>query len=188
MTITKEKCLTLWNNAPIKKFLDYHPLEADTSREDGVVLTDDWARVMYLLQEYSGGGYWSATLGIMAFWRALGCRCNVPYGNEIGKLLRDQQIYNYNNSRNVPAILKEISKIVDDDLDQNGKLNSNLRELGFILEVINEKTGFKLEKTEFESKEIQQIVPTQSSLRQTRRSFVNSSSLQDRGYQEVTFN
>lgn len=185
MTITREKCLNLWNNAPIKKFLDYHPKEVDTSRADGVVLTEDWARVMYLLQEYSGGGYWSATLGIMAFWRALGCRCNVPYGNEIGNLLRDQQMYNYNTSRNVPALLKEISKIVDDDLDQNGNLSFNLRELGSILGIIKEKTGFKLEKTEFESKEIQQIVPTHSSLRKTRSSFVDYSSLQG---ERVTFN
>lgn len=74
------------------------------------------------------------------FWRALRCRYNVPYGEEIGNMFYRKQLYTFLHNRDIPTLLSKISRIVgNDDLDKNGELYS-------ILDVIKEKTKFELKE------------------------------------------
>ena len=137
---TKKEWLKLWENAPISQFINFSALDAGELKKDGLKVTDDWARAMYLFQVYSGGGYASAFLGITSFWRALRCRYNVPYGEKIGNLFFEEQLYTFHHNRDIPTLLNKISRIVGNDhLDKNGELSS-------ILDVIKEKTGFPLKE------------------------------------------
>ena len=138
---TKKEWLKLWDNAPIGQFINFSALDANELIKDGFSVTDDWARAMYLFQVYSGGGYASAYLGITGFWRALRCRYNVPYGDQIGNLFFEEQLYTFHHNRDVPTLLCKISRIVGKDtLDQGAELYS-------ILNVIKEKTGFVLKES-----------------------------------------
>jgi len=137
---SKKEWLNLWENAPINKFINYPAMDVDELREKGVVVTDDWARTLYLLQEYSGGGYISAALKITFFWRALKCRYNIPYAEEIGNLFFEEQLVTFGHNRDVPTLLKRISKVIGSrHLDDNG-------ELRMIFDVIKEKTGSEFKR------------------------------------------
>src|SRR5947207_1438467 len=95
----------LWETAPTKQFTEYSALSSDKLREDGYVVTDDWARAMYLLQKYSGGGYLSAALGITSFWRIIQCRHNIPYGEQIGNIFFGELLYTFRYNRDIPTLL-----------------------------------------------------------------------------------
>jgi len=132
---SKKEWEKLWDTAPVNKFLKFGALDAEELRREGVPVTVDWARCMYLLEKYSGGGYLSAAVHVTSFWRAVRCRWNIPYGEEIGNLFFDQLLYTFHGNRDVQTLLARIARIIGSDEI------SPESELGMIFEVINERTG-----------------------------------------------
>lgn len=135
MKYTKEQLQDMWHNAPIKQFLECSTLEAEELKQDGLEVTEDWARAMYLLQEYSGGGYLTALTHTSFFHRFIKGRFNVPYGNQVAQIFFEEQLYTFHYDRNIETLLLNLEKKLGNiALPQDS-------ELSLILSVIEENTG-----------------------------------------------
>ena len=136
---SKQQLEALWDNAPINNFLNFSALNRSELLNTGVVVTEDWARALYLFERYSGGGYLSAAAGVTCIWRFFNGRYNVPYGNQIGNLFYLELLYTYQGNRDVPSLLGRVLQVINSPLSSNS-------ELALIFSVIKEKTGVDHEK------------------------------------------
>lgn len=140
--ILKQQWEDYWESAPVNKFLNYSKLNIEGLKLDGVEVTDEWARALYLLEIYTGGGYLTSSLHMSGFWRIINNRFNVPYAEELAILLFEEQLYTYHGERTVNMLMNRVQSIV------NGREIEPNSELFYLLEVILEKTGVQYNSVE----------------------------------------
>lgn len=136
---SKQEILNLWDNAPIQKFLDFSQLNAPDLKVDGLSVTEDWARALYLFEKYSGGGYMTSMIGVSRLWRFAQGRFNIPYSEQIAGIFTSELLYTHHHNRDVQTLLSRIARRIG-----NGEIDAD-GELSLILSVIEEKTGCKFE-------------------------------------------